>query len=136
MKEIRRIFIKARSDRREKNKAYAAKDSELNSENNAVNSNEETTEAKLNCESPLSQWITNTGATAHIINQLHLFRGSLKEVKKKSVQVKGNARLRIKGAGQVQVQTKEGVINLLNVLYIPNLGVNLLSGAILCNLSL
>jgi hypothetical protein len=40
------------------------------------------------------------------------------------------------GAGQVQVQTKREVINLLNVLYVPNLSVNLLSGAILCNLGL
>jgi hypothetical protein len=68
MKEIRRIFIKARSDRREKDKVYAAKDPKLSLKNNAVSFNEETTEAKLNCESPLSQWITDTGATAHIIN--------------------------------------------------------------------
>ena len=48
----------------------------------------------------------------------------------------GNARLRIKRAGQVQIQTNGGVINLSNVLYIPNLGVNLLSGAALCNIGL
>ena len=41
----------------------------------------------------------------------------------------GNARLRIEGAGQVQLQTKGEVMNLSNVLYVPDLGVNLLSGA-------
>jgi hypothetical protein len=54
MKEIRRIFIKARSDRRGKDKAYIVKDLELSLEDNAVSFNEETTETKLDCESPLS----------------------------------------------------------------------------------
>jgi hypothetical protein len=57
-------------------------------------------------------------------------------VKKKSVQVKGNAKLRIKGTGQVQVQIKERIINLLNVFYVPDLGMNLFFSATLCNLGL
>jgi hypothetical protein len=66
MNKIRRILIKARLDRRGKNKIYTAKDSELSSEDNTVNFNEETTETKLDYKSLLFQWITNTGATAHI----------------------------------------------------------------------
>jgi hypothetical protein len=68
MDKIRRILIKARLDRRGKDKAYTVKDPELSSEDNAVSSNEETTEAKLDYKSPLPQWITDTGATAHITN--------------------------------------------------------------------
>jgi hypothetical protein len=68
MKEIRRILIKAWSDRREKDKAYAVVDPELSSEDNAVSSDEEITEIKLNYESLLSQWIADTGATVYIIN--------------------------------------------------------------------
>jgi hypothetical protein len=47
-----------------------------------------------------------------------------------------NARLRIKGAGQIQIQTNRRVINLLNILYIFNLSVNLLSSAVLYNINL
>jgi hypothetical protein len=50
MKKIRRILIRARLDRRRKDKTYTAKDSELSSEDNVVNFNEETIEAKLNYE--------------------------------------------------------------------------------------
>jgi hypothetical protein len=53
MKEIRRILIKARLDRREKDKTYIVKNPELNSENNAVSSDEEITEIKLNYKSLL-----------------------------------------------------------------------------------
>jgi hypothetical protein len=55
MDKIRRILIKARSDRRRKNKAYAAINLKLSSENSAANSNEEITEAKLNYKSLLFQ---------------------------------------------------------------------------------
>jgi hypothetical protein len=68
MKEIRRILIKARLDRREKDKIYIVKDPELSSEDNVVSFNEEIIKAKLDYESLLSQWITDTGATVHIIN--------------------------------------------------------------------
>jgi hypothetical protein len=55
MKEIRRILIKARLDRRGKDKAYIVKDPELSSEDNAVSFNEEITEIKLNYKSLLFQ---------------------------------------------------------------------------------
>ena len=129
-------MIRARSDRRGKDRAYAAIDQEPSSEDSAASSDEESTEATLQRKSPLAQWIADTGATAHMTDQLHLFRGSLKKIEKKSVQVGGNARLRIEGAGQVQVQTNGGVMNLSNVLYVPDLGVNLLSGAVLYNIGL
>jgi hypothetical protein len=55
MKEIRKILIKARLDRRGKDKVYTAKDSELSLKNSAVSFNEETTETKLDYESLLLQ---------------------------------------------------------------------------------
>jgi hypothetical protein len=53
MDKIRRILIKARSDRREKDKAYAAINLKLSSEDSAASSDEEITEAKLDYKSPL-----------------------------------------------------------------------------------
>jgi hypothetical protein len=85
MDKIRKILTKARSDRRGKDRAYAAINLELSSEDSAASSDEEITGAKLECESILSQWITDTGATTHMTNQLHLFRGPLKKVRKKSI---------------------------------------------------
>jgi hypothetical protein len=129
MDEIRKILTKARWDRRGKDRAYAAMAPESSSEDSTVSSDEEITEARMECESPLPQWIADIAATAHMTDQLHLFGGLLKKVGKKSVEVGGNARLRIEEAGQVQLQTKGGVMNLSNVLYVPDLGVNLLSSA-------
>jgi hypothetical protein len=85
MDEIRRILIKVRSDRRRKDKTYVVINLELSSDDNTVNSNEEITETKLNYKSLLSQWIADTGATIYMINQLYLFRGSLKKVRKKLI---------------------------------------------------
>jgi hypothetical protein len=68
MKEIRKILIKARLDRRGKDKAYIVKNLKLSSEDNTVSFNEETTEIKLNYKFSLSQWITDIGVTVYIIN--------------------------------------------------------------------
>jgi hypothetical protein len=65
-------------------------------------------------------------------DQLHLFRGPLRKVEKRSVKIGGNIKLRIRGVENAQVQIKEGVINLLNVFYVSDLGVNLLSRNALC----
>jgi hypothetical protein len=48
MNKIRRILIKTRLNRREKDKAYIIKNLKLSSENNAVSFNEETIKIKLN----------------------------------------------------------------------------------------
>lgn len=66
-------------------------------------------------------------------DQLSLFRGPLKLVKAKAVYSTGDLRLYIRGAGSVKVQIKGGEMTLLNVLYIPDLSVNLLSGSALCD---
>jgi hypothetical protein len=43
----------------------------------------------------------------------------------------GSIKLHIKGIKSVQVSIKGGIINLLNVLYVPDLGINLFSGTAL-----
>ena len=105
-------------------------------ENNALsNKDEEAFAINLRLpdrKSPLPEWIADTGASAHMTDQLHLFRGPLRRVEKRSVRVRGDIRLRIKGVGSAQVQTEGGMMNLSNVLYVPDLGVNLLSGNALC----
>jgi hypothetical protein len=53
MKKIRKILIKARSDHRKKNKAYAAINLKLSSEDNAVSSDEKIIKIKLNYKSLL-----------------------------------------------------------------------------------
>jgi hypothetical protein len=55
MDKIRKILIKARSDRRGKDKAYTAIDLELSSEDSTVSFNEEIIGAKLEYESSLPQ---------------------------------------------------------------------------------
>jgi hypothetical protein len=53
-------------------------------------------------------------------------------VVKESIRVEGDIRLSIKRIESAQIQTKGGVINLLKVFYVPDLGVNLLSGTAFC----
>ena len=137
MDEIRRILIKARSKRRSvaprtKARAHAAEDQTSSSEDSALSLNENEEAFPTFRESSTVEWIADTGASAHMTDQLHLFRGPLRRVEKRSVRVGGDIRLRIKGVGSAQVQTEGGVMNLSNVLYVPDLGVNLLSGNALC----
>lgn len=47
MDEIRKILTKARSDRRGKDRTYAAMDPESSSEDSTVSSDEEITEARM-----------------------------------------------------------------------------------------
>jgi hypothetical protein len=70
-------------------------------------------------------------------DQLSLFRGTLKKkVRSSSVLGVGGTRLRIEGVGEVRIQTEGGEMTLLNILYIPGLGTNLLSGGALCEAGL
>jgi hypothetical protein len=72
-----------------------------------------------------------------MIDQLSFFRGTLKKkARSSSVLGVGRIRLRIKGVNKVRIQTEGGEMTLLNVLYIPGLGINLLSGDALCEAGL
>lgn len=144
MDQIRTIILDARKRKKEhrlqsKARAHIIVEASSDSENSALSysGDEEraalTTSSNLpSCKFPV-EWIADTGATSHMTDQLHLFSSPLRKVSKRSVRVGGNGNLSIKGVGTVQVQTKGGVMNLANVLYVPDLGVNLLSGTALCN---
>ena len=108
MDKIRKILTKARSKRRSlapraKAEAYAAEDQESSSEDSALSSGEDKEAFFISRESLIVEWIADTGALVYMINQLHLFRGPLRKVKRKSVKVRGDARLRIRGVEDTQV---------------------------------
>jgi hypothetical protein len=108
MDEIRKILIKARSKRRNlvpkvKAKAYAAEDQELSSEDNTFNFNKNKEAFSTSRKSFTVKWIADTGVSAHMTNQLHLFRGPLRKVKKRSVKVEGNTKLRIRRVEDAQI---------------------------------
>jgi GAG-pre-integrase domain len=65
-------------------------------------------------------------------DDLSLFRGPLRTITGMSVN-RADATLRVRGAGEVKIHTKRGAITLSNVLYVPGLRVNLISGSSLCN---
>jgi hypothetical protein len=109
MEEIRAILLKVRAKRHtvRKAKAHVTEDVEDSSENSALsNENEEAfaIDSRLSDrKSPLPEWIADTGASAHMTDQLYLFRGPLTKVKRRSVRVGDDTRLSIKGIGNVQV---------------------------------
>jgi hypothetical protein len=108
MDEIRKILTKARSKRRNlvpkaKAKAYAAEDQELSSENSTLSFNENEEAFSASRKSLTVKWIADTGASAHMTDQLHLFRGPLRKVERRSVKVRGDIKLRIREVEDAQV---------------------------------
>jgi hypothetical protein len=59
-------------------------------------------------------------------NQLSLFREPLRKMKERVIYNVGDFKLQIKRVDNIKIHIKEGIIRLLNVLYISNLDVNLL----------
>ena len=76
---------------------------------------------------PKSDWITDTGATSYITNQLRHFSGPLNWIKRRTIKI-GERRLYLNQYRTAIIRVKNGKSRLTEVLYIPNLGVNLLSG--------
>jgi hypothetical protein len=71
-----------------------------------------------------------------MINQLSLFKRLLRRVKERVVHNARDFKLQIKRAENVKIHMKEGVMRLLNVLYVLNLDVNLLFRTSLYNVGL
>ena len=81
---------------------------------------------------PPSLWVSDTGATTHMTNQRQLFR-SLAPVKQRTIRVKeGKLYSWHKGVCELKVPSG-GAALLEDVLFVPNLGVNLLSGRKICS---
>jgi hypothetical protein len=130
MDEIRAIVDKARAKRgrRTQLRARPAEEEEEDGErsDNSVSDTEEDEAFAVIPQvparkTPKQKWLADTGASAHMTDQLSLFRGLLKEVKGRAVYGAGEVKLRVKGRGSVQVQIEGGVMNLLNVLYVSDL---------------
>lgn len=79
-----------------------------------------------------SDWIADSGASSHMTDQLQLFRKPLEIIKRRAVKV-GGGRLYTYRKGTVEMRMKNGRSALLSdVLFVPKLGVNLLSGRKIC----
>jgi hypothetical protein len=86
-----------------KAKAHAAEDQTSSSENSALSLNKDEEAFPAFRKSSTIKWIADTGVSVHMTDQLHLFRRPLRKVKKRSVRVKDDIRLRIKRVKSAQV---------------------------------
>ena len=81
---------------------------------------------------PPSLWVSDTGATAHMTDQRQLFR-SLAPVKRRTIRV-GGGKLYSWHMGVCELRVLSGrTVLLKDVLFVPNLGVNLLSSRKICS---
>jgi len=81
---------------------------------------------------PRSEWVADSGASSHMTDQLRLFSGPLNRIKRRQIKV-GGGKLYADYCGTVTMRDHGGNSVLLSsVLYVPNLGVNLLSGRRMC----
>jgi hypothetical protein len=81
---------------------------------------------------PSSLWVSDTGATAHMTNQRQLFR-SLAPVKRRTIKVGGGKLYSWHiGVCELRVLSRRTIL-LKDVLFVPNLGVNLLSSRKICS---
>jgi hypothetical protein len=109
MEEIRAILLKIKAKRHtvRKAKAHVTEDVEDSSENSALSNEDEeafATDSRLpDRKSPLPEWIADTGVFAHMTDQLHLFRGPLTKVERRSIRVESDTRLNIKGISNMQI---------------------------------
>ena len=74
-----------------------------------------------------SLWYLDTGATNHMTGCRNFFC-DLDESASGYVKFGDNLRIQIKGQGNIEITRKDGdILRLLNVLYVPDLAVNILS---------
>jgi hypothetical protein len=82
-----------------------------------------------------SEWLADTGGSSHMSDQPLLFR-NFERINKRIIKVGGGV-MYCNHKGTVDVVCKDGSkMTLANVLYIPGLGVNLLSGRRICEAGL
>ena len=77
-------------------------------------------------------WCSDSCASSHMTDNQTLFRGPLISIGRRIIQV-GGGQLYADYMGTVEIQIGEGSILISDVLYVPNLGVNLLSSKKLCS---
>ncbi len=121
-------------------KAYNAEDSSASSSASSLelkkdidSENEEDIEEiaalskELVSRIPKSDWIADTGASSHMTDQLRLFSGLLTSIRRRTIKV-GGGKLYSDQCGTAVMRAKNGECRLTEVLYVPDLGVSLLSG--------
>ncbi|CCE33421.1 related to retrotransposon HobS hobase [Claviceps purpurea 20.1] len=87
------------------------------------------------CRAPPSIWASDTGATSHMSDQPSLFRSMIK-IKPRRIRV-GGGELQACEKGTVEMVCSDGSSMLLSdVLYVPKLGINLMSGRKMCQAGL
>ena len=80
-----------------------------------------------------SQWASDTGASSHMTDQTQLFRGPLIPIHRRTIKV-GGGKLYSECKGTVEMRVDSGRSVLLSdVLYVPSLGVNLMSSRKICS---
>ena len=139
LKELRKWAKKQKAkkliSKDKKHKAYNAEDSSSSSSSSDIDidsDNEEHMEEiaalskELVSRLPKSVWVADTGASSHMTDDLRLFSGPLKSIKRRTIKV-GGGRLYSDQCGSVTMRVKDGESMLTEVLYVPGLGVNLLS---------
>ena len=84
---------------------------------------------------PRDKWIADFGASASITDNLELFSGFLKPIRRRVIKVEGE-RLYSDKSGLARVQDRKERTRLVTALYVSGLGVNLLSVKRLCEMKL
>ena len=80
-------------------------------------------------------WIADTGASSPMTDNLRLFRGPLTPIRRRTIKVGGGV-LYSDQRGTAEMIGRNGRTQLAKCLYVPGLGVNLLSGRRLCSTGL
>lgn len=87
---------------------------------------------ELACKLPPSEWVADSGASSHMTDQVRLFRKPLMSIRRRTIKV-GEGKLYADHRGTAVLQTLDRRKALLHdVLYVPDLGCNLLSGRKMC----
>jgi hypothetical protein len=145
---VKKHFSKFSSKDKDKKKSTAFPiDADTDDDNSSIDSEPEVDEQVTNEVAqaakvlvskkiiPSSSWASDTGASSHMSDQRNLF-SSLKRTPRRTISV-GGGFLYSEHRGSVKVVCKDGTAMILkNVLFVPNLGINLLSGRRLCEAGL
>jgi hypothetical protein len=127
---------------KKKHRAYAAGDDEeyetVTSSSNSDTDADEAIEEVANISKeqaskiPSSEWVADSGASSHMTDQHQFFSGPLYPIKRRTIKV-GGGNLYTDYIGDAKMTMSNGDCLILSkVLYVPLLGVNLLSGRQMC----
>ena len=123
------------SKHRRNHQGYAAGDKSSSGESDTDEDYADETAAiskGIACKIPKFDWVADSGASTHMTDQLQLFSGPLVRIKRRYIKV-GGGRLVADYCGTAIMRDEKGnSVKLSSVLYVPNLGVNLLSGRRMC----